>query len=47
MPGLQAVYNRHIYTAEKRKALTLWAEHVLALVAKREATVVAFRPAAA
>src|SRR5262245_7034296 len=45
MPGLQAVYNRHSYTAEKRKALTLWAEHVLALVEKGEATVVAFRSA--
>jgi integrase len=45
MPGLEAVYNRHSYAAEKRKALALWAEHVLALVEKREATVVAFRPA--
>ena len=47
MPGLQAVYNRHNYMAEKRTALALWAEHVLSLAAKREATVVAFRPAAA
>jgi integrase len=47
MPGLQAVYNRHNYMAEKRTALALWAEHVLALVAKREATVVAFRSATA
>jgi len=47
MPGLQAVYNRHNYVAEKRTALALWAEHVLSLAAKREATVVAFRPAAA
>ena len=45
MLGLEAVYNRHSYAAEKRNALTLWAEHVLALVEKREATVVAFRPA--
>jgi len=45
MPGLQAVYNRHSYAAEKRKALALWAEHVLALVGRREATVVAFRSA--
>jgi integrase len=44
MPGLEAVYNRHSYAAEKRKALALWAEHVLALVEKGEATVVAFRP---
>jgi integrase len=48
MPGLQAVYNRHNYMAEKRKALALWAEHVLSLGAKREATLIAFRaPAAA
>jgi integrase len=48
MPGLQAVYNRHNYLAEKRTALALWAEHVLALAEKREATVVAFcAPAAA
>jgi integrase len=47
MPGLQAVYNRHNYMAEKRTALALWAEHVLALTEKREARVVAFRPAAA
>jgi hypothetical protein len=47
MPGLQAVYNRHNYLAEKRAALTLWAEHVLALSEKRETTVVAFRPPAA
>ena len=46
MPGLQAVYNRHNYMAEKRTALALWAEHVLALVEKREA-VVTFRSTAA
>jgi integrase len=47
MPGLQAVYNRHNYLAEKRTALTLWAEHVLALAEKRDPTVVAFRATAA
>ena len=47
VPGLEAVYNRHSYAAEKRAALALWAEHVLALAEEREATVVAFRPAAA
>jgi integrase len=47
MPGLQAVYNRHNYLAEKRAALTLWAQHVLALTEKGEATVLAFRPSAA
>src|SRR5262249_34029248 len=47
MPGLQAVYNRYNYLAEKRTALTLWAEHVLALAKKREAAVVTFRSTAA
>ena len=47
MPGLQAVYNRHNYLAEKRTALALWAEYVLALAEKRDATLVAFRSAAA
>ena len=47
MPGLQAVYNRHNYMAQKRTALALWAEHVLALADRREATLVAFRPPAA
>jgi integrase len=46
MPGLQAVYNRHSYSAEKRTALALWAEHVLSLVEKREARIVALRSAA-
>jgi integrase len=47
MPGLQAVYNRHSYKVEKRTALELWAEHVLALAGKCEAMVIAFRPTAA
>jgi len=32
MPGLEAVYNRHGYSVEKRNALALWADHVHALV---------------
>jgi integrase len=47
MPGLQAVYNRHNYLAEKRRALTLWAEHVITIAEKREATIVTFRSPAA
>jgi integrase len=47
MPGLQAVYNRHSYAAEKRTALVLWADHVLSLTMKGEAKVVALRPVAA
>jgi integrase len=46
-PGLEAVYNRHNYAVEKRNALALWADHVLALVEKRDRTILAFRPAAA
>jgi integrase len=47
MPGLEAVYNRHSYGVEKRNALALWADHVLALVEKRDRTILAFRPVAA
>ena len=43
MPGLQAVYNRHNYLAEKRRALQLWAEHVLAIAEERETKVIALR----
>jgi integrase len=46
-PGLEAVYNRHNYAVEKRNALALWADHVLALVEKRDRTILAFRPVAA
>ncbi|WP_258044695.1 tyrosine-type recombinase/integrase [Sphingomonas citricola] len=31
LPGLQAVYNRHNYYAEKKAALRVWAEHLEAL----------------
>src|SRR6516165_3834065 len=47
MLGLEAVYNRHSYSVEKRNALILWADHVHALVEKRDRTILAFRPAAA
>jgi integrase len=47
MPGLEAVYNRHNYLGEKRRALALWTEHVLAIAEERKATVVALRPAVA
>jgi integrase len=47
MPGLQAVYNRHNYLAEKRRALQLWAEHVRAIAEERETTVIALRSAVA
>jgi integrase len=47
MPGLQAVYNHHNYSAEKRRALQLWAEHVRAIAEERETKVVALRSAVA
>jgi len=47
MPGLQAVYNHHNYLGEKRRALQLWAEHVLAITEKREPKVVALQSAVA
>jgi integrase len=45
MPGLQSVYDKHSYGGEKRRALQLWAEHVLAIAEEREAKVVALRSA--
>jgi len=41
--GVAGVYNRAIYTAEKRQALDLWAEHVVALVEGRESNIVPLR----
>jgi integrase len=38
--GIAGVYNRATYDKEKREALNLWAEHVMALVEGRPATVV-------
>jgi integrase len=45
IPSLQAVYDRYDYSREKRAALTLWADHVLALVGECDATVLAIHPA--
>jgi len=39
--GVAGVYNRATYAAEKRQALDLWAEHVIALVEGRVSKVVA------
>jgi predicted LPLAT superfamily acyltransferase len=47
MPGLEAVYNHHNYLGEKRRALALWAEHVLSIAEGRKAALVALRPAVA
>ena len=41
--GVAGVYNRATYSAEKAAALSLWAEHVLAVVEGRPAKVVSLR----
>jgi hypothetical protein len=41
--GVAGVYNRATYEKEKHAALVLWAEHVLATVEGRPATVVPMR----
>lgn len=41
--GVAGVYNRSLYSAEKRAALTLWAEHIMSLVQKRESKIVPLR----
>jgi len=38
--GVAGVYNRALYEAEKRQALNLWAEHVLAVCEGRESKIV-------
>jgi integrase len=40
--GVAGVYNRATYEPEKRTALALWADHVLAVVEKREGKLLAF-----
>ena len=37
--GVAGIYNRASYLAEKRQALAMWADHVLALVAGRKSNV--------
>jgi integrase len=41
--GIVSVYQRHDYMPEKRRALSLWADHVTALVEGREPSVVSLR----
>jgi len=41
--GVVGIYNRATYDKEKREALNLWAEHVMALVEGRKAVVVAMK----
>jgi integrase len=41
--GVAGIYNRATYDKEKREALNLWAEHVMALIEGRKAAVVPMR----
>jgi integrase len=41
--GVQAVYDKYSYGAEKRAALARWADHVLAITEGRESNVVSLR----
>jgi integrase len=43
--GVAGIYNRATYDKEKREALNLWAEHVMATVEGRAATVVSLKRA--
>jgi len=43
--GVAGVYNRAAYSAEKRTALSLWAEHIDALIGDRASNVVSLRRA--
>jgi len=43
--GVAGIYNRATYDKEKREALNLWAEHVMALVENRKAVVVPMKRA--
>jgi hypothetical protein len=38
--GVAGIYNRATYDKEKREALNLWAEHLLAIIEGRKAVVV-------
>jgi integrase len=43
--GVAGIYNRHTYDAEKRTALALWADQLLAIVEDRQSNVVSLREA--
>jgi integrase len=43
--GVAGIYNRQAYDAEKRTALALWADHLLAIVENRESNVTSLRRA--
>jgi integrase len=41
--GVAGIYNRATYQSEKRQALSIWAEHLLAIVEGRESKIVSMR----
>jgi integrase len=43
--GVAGVYNKAVYAKEKREALNLWAEHIMAIVEDRDSTVTPLRRA--
>ena len=43
--GVAGIYNRHAYDAEKRTALALWADHLMAIVENRKSNVAPLRRA--
>jgi integrase len=43
--GVAGIYNRQAYEAEKRTALTVWADHLLAIVEDRESNVIRLKQA--
>ena len=43
--GVAGVYNRNPYDAEKRKALDIWADHLMAIVEDRQSNVTPLRRA--
>jgi integrase len=40
--GVAGIYNRAVYSAEKRQALALWGDHIRALVQGSESRIIAF-----
>jgi hypothetical protein len=44
---VSAVYNRATYRNDKRRALALWAEHLMSVVEEHEQKVIPLRPESA
>ena len=45
LAGVAGIYNKAAYLAERRQALELWGEHIVALVDERMSKIVALRQA--